>query len=176
MIFHVGTYPLHGHFLLGNSAFIDEQSAYTPVWSSVVAIIINVQHGAVFQQHPPRPLDMKEEKVDSIRDPKQLTSFLAKTPPAVNIFPWIVGYYGLIDISADDMFTSVSWIKQAQANAYQIVRLPVDRVWTTLRPLHASFKGRFVVSGKQDTSVPISSNRLVNQEWRLNSFSDLVIR
>jgi hypothetical protein len=45
---------------------------------SVAAAIIDMQHGAVFQEDPTRALDVEEKKVDLVRDPKEFTFFLTK--------------------------------------------------------------------------------------------------
>ena len=63
---------VHRHLFFGHLAALDQDAADRQVGVTVVGVIVDAQHGAVFQPHARRSLDVDEERFDRILEPADL--------------------------------------------------------------------------------------------------------
>src|SRR5579871_1217196 len=69
----MGLHPLpdalHRHLFARNDIALDQHTAHRHVGIAVVSVVVDAQHGTVFEPDPRRALDLDEQRVGSAADP-----------------------------------------------------------------------------------------------------------
>jgi len=60
VVLHPFADALHRHFFAGNDLAIDQHVTDWHEWIAVMRIVVDAQHGAVFEPDPRRALDLDE--------------------------------------------------------------------------------------------------------------------
>ena len=88
----VSVYPvtdsLERHLFARNDVTVDENPAERDEWVTIMSIVVDAQHGSVFEAHARRSLDLDRQSVRLILDPTDLEVFAVES--AIENFAAIV--------------------------------------------------------------------------------------